>query len=130
MRYSPTKKCFYPESVSYPKGALPSDLISVSDADHRAALARSPNTTFEFSSSGKLTIVASGEQPTHGEIEAAQLKSDALEALKKSDVTVLRCLEHGVQIPAAWVEYRTELRQVANGELATMPTQPDFPAGT
>lgn len=62
--------------------------------------------------------------------QQAQLKSQAQTALDKSDVTLLRCLEQGVAIPAEWVTYRAALRQVVQGTLSTLPAQPTYPAGT
>lgn len=50
--------------------------------------------------------------------------------LSKSDVTLLRCLESGVEIPSDWVTYRTQLRSVVSGETSIVPSTPDYPSGT
>lgn len=81
--------------------------------------------------------VAAGNTPdpaqTTDEITAAQvaqLSAQAQDALSKSDVTMLRCIEHGITIPTAWVTYRAQLRQVVAGTLTTLPTQPSYPSGS
>jgi hypothetical protein len=57
----------------------------------------------------------------------------AQQALHKSDVTVLRCVESGVSVPAAWKAYREALRAIVaapNGTVETLPPAPAFPKGT
>lgn len=53
-------------------------------------------------------------------------------ALDKSDVTIIRCVEHTVAIPAEWTAYRAALRAiVASGPTsAALPAVPAFPTGT
>ena len=55
-------------------------------------------------------------------------------ALDDSDVTVLRCFEAGVPLPAAWVDYRKQLRELVSVTAAnvasTLPTRPAYPSGT
>jgi hypothetical protein len=60
----------------------------------------------------------------------AQLAAQAQALLDKSDKTMLRCFEHAVTPPAAWVTYRAALRSVINGSLSAVPTTPAYPAGT
>jgi hypothetical protein len=59
-------------------------------------------------------------------------RAAAQTALDKSDVTVGRCYEHGVAVPADWVAYRAALRaHVSDGPTtAALPTRPAYPAGT
>lgn len=55
-------------------------------------------------------------------------------ALEDSDVTVLRCIEHGVAVPDEWVAYRKSLRAIvgATSGDATLPlpVRPAYPPGT
>lgn len=53
-------------------------------------------------------------------------------ALDKSDVTILRCYEHSVAVPADWTAYRATLRGIRGGAVVVteMPVEPAFPAGT
>jgi hypothetical protein len=58
------------------------------------------------------------------------LAAEARAALAASDLTVLRCVEAGVAVPADWVAYRQALRDVVAGRAAVLPARPDYPAGT
>lgn len=64
----------------------------------------------------------------------ADYQSKALSALDKSDVTMIRCIEKGVAVPAAWGIYRGALRAIisaASGDaLVVLPARPAYPAGT
>lgn len=57
------------------------------------------------------------------------LKDDALVALTKSDITLLRALETGTQIPQEWVDYRNALRGIISGinKATSLPTNPSYP---
>lgn len=69
MRYSPSTKAFFPESITY--AALPSDLITVADADYATAMNRPLGSIFTFDSTGKLTITPASVATT-AQIQAAQ----------------------------------------------------------
>jgi hypothetical protein len=86
---------------------------------------------------------ALGDQPTEEtistwvtEYEAAMAKEslarDAQTAIEKTDITILRCYENAVTVPATWKELRTALRAIISGtSTATeLPTMPDYPEGT
>jgi len=81
-------------------------------------------------------FVGYSEGTVAGTVEAAQaktlLKGQAQAALDKSDITLLRCVENGVAIPAEWVTYRAALRPIAKGEsqATELPEQPSYPEGT
>ena len=64
------------------------------------------------------------QQIPSGIAVAAQL------ALEKSDITVLRCVENHIEIPAAWVEYRKTLRDVMRNGEGAIPARPPYPDGT
>lgn len=63
---------------------------------------------------------------------AVDMRPAAQAALDRSDVTVIRCYEHAVAVPAAWATYRGALRAIVAGGAtsAALPTQPAFPAGS
>ena len=61
-------------------------------------------------------------------------KAQAQALLDKSDVTMLRCTENGVSVPASWAVYRKALRAIVaatSGDITQpLPTTPAYPAGT
>ncbi len=63
---------------------------------------------------------------------AADLAVMAKSALDQSDITILRCVEHGIAVPVEWVAHRSALRAfVAGASTATaLPATPAYPAGT
>ncbi len=50
--------------------------------------------------------------------------------LDKSDVTLIRCFEHGVAVPQAWIDWRASLRPIAKTGTGTISAAPAYPAGT
>jgi hypothetical protein len=77
--------------------------------------------------------------PTADEITAQQaaatvaaLRVAAQTALDKSDVTIIRCYEHAVAVPAQWTAYRAALRAIVAGDSTpgALPTMPTYPVGT
>ncbi|MEX3635941.1 hypothetical protein [Paraburkholderia sp. BR14320] len=61
----------------------------------------------------------------------AVLQDAAMAALRKSDITVLRCYEQQIQVPAEWRTYRAALRLIVSapsGDAAAgLPTMPAYP---
>ncbi len=60
----------------------------------------------------------------------AALIAQAQTALDKSDITVLRCTENGIAVPADWATYRASLRTIVKNGSGTLPVAPAYPAGT
>ena len=58
---------------------------------------------------------------------SVDLKVEAQAALTKSDIVVIRCLEKGISVPAAWSIYRADLRSVVTNGIGPLPAQPDYP---
>jgi len=59
------------------------------------------------------------------EMEKAVFLGQVSDLLKQSDVTVIRCGEDGVPVPAAWKAWRSHLRQLQRdgaGEIGDPPT--------
>ncbi|KMN20311.1 hypothetical protein [Pseudomonas weihenstephanensis] len=61
-------------------------------------------------------------------------QASAQRALDKSDMTILRCYEGNVIVPAAWVMYRKELRSIISASMGDaaleLPVTPEYPVGT
>jgi hypothetical protein len=81
IRYSKSKNNFYPLGLNYAAADLPADLIEVSDADHRAALSRPKDYTFDFV--GGVLVITPPAPPT-----LAQNQSDAIAKID-SDVDAI-----------------------------------------
>lgn len=75
---------------------------------------------------------------TQGEVDAvnaaarsANYVSEAADALQHSDITVLRCIEANVAVPAEWTAYRNTLRNIVSGrDIIQPPARPTYPVGT
>lgn len=72
--------------------------------------------------SGSVWTPPPAPQPNYGMIAKA--------ALDASDITVIRCLEHSVAVPAEWIAYRALLRATVNNGAGPIPAMPAYPAGT
>lgn len=63
--------------------------------------------------------------------DAAGRLAQAQAMLDASDITMIRCVEHGLAVPAEWSTYRTALRAVvAAGGASALPSKPSYPAGS
>lgn len=128
-RYSNSTGTFYPFEIDYP--ALPPDLQEISQADYDAAMARPSGSSFSFDAAGKLTITPAAP-PSAAQLWA-EYQGNARAALGVSDVTIIRCVENGVPVPAEWAQYRAALRAIVaanTGTPGTLPAKPAYPAGT
>lgn len=61
-------------------------------------------------------------------------KVTAQAALDCSDVTIIRCMENSVAVPAEWLAYRKDLRSIISASsgdaTVSLPTRPAYPSGT
>ena len=62
--------------------------------------------------------------------QSQAIKDSARAALSASDVTMIRCVEAGVAVPAEWRAYRQALRATAASGAGTLPDHPAYPSGT
>lgn len=109
-------------------------VIEISEDEWRACI-RTPGYTV---AGGALVAPV---PPTSAQIASQQAAADwavyqqsAKAELDASDVTLMRCFENAVTLPAAWAAYRKSLRAIvgaASGDATQpMPTRPAYPAGT
>ena len=124
--YSRTKRAFFCEAVHGEQ--IPKDAVAISEEQYTALMvAQNSGKVIEPDAAGcpqAVTPTISAEQLS------AQLKGEAQDALDASDRTLLRCLERGLSLPEAWVNYRAQLREVVNGTMSTMPERPEYPSGS
>lgn len=82
-------------------------------------------------------LPADSKPATDKQVIAAQMKAatpdlriEAQAALLQSDITVLRCYEAGLSLPAEWRTYRAALRAIVSAPDAsamTLPVRPAYP---
>lgn len=70
-----------------------------------------------------------------GEQRSEEMRRTARRALAASDITVLRFFESGAKLPAAWKQYREDLRSIiraADGDptATALPERPEYPPST
>ena len=139
-----------PPSWAHPDGRTVSNLYALNDDElvqlgwHPVTLTDQP--TFDAASqtvdqvlaldgstvvqSWTVRAMTTDEQAAYNAAAAASLKAQAQSALDKSDVTMIRCVEHGVAVPTEWATYRSALRSIVSTGAGSMPTRPNYPAGT
>jgi len=82
MKFSKTTGCFYPDFITYDPATLPSDLIEVTDAEHKAALNRTPEQILTVVS-GQVVIT---EKPDASLTELKAVKSEKIKKMAKSAI--------------------------------------------
>ena len=102
--------------------------VAVDDADYLAWLEE--NLPTHNASEAELKAVFAEQYPAGwpGIVIAEQAQA----ALDKSDITIIRCVEHSVAIPSDWVDYRAALRAIVASPAGTttLPARPSFPSGS
>lgn len=74
--------------------------------------------------------LVAGNAPTPCHLPSTDWAGEARSLLQASDVTVLRCVEAGVAVPAELTAYRRALRDVVDGRSNALPERPAYPVGS
>ena len=120
MLYSKSSHAFYDREVN---SNIPGDAVEISDELYKSV--------FSGHAAGMQIGTDSNGLPCLENAPEPSMPFVAQTALTKSDLTVLRCLEKGVAVPAEVVAYRAALRQIVNGTDTTskvLPAEPARPA--
>lgn len=117
---SPVIGWFDTGALTYPNLPIAADLLVMTQAQWNARL------------TGRWAVADGALVAYTPPAPIADTRLAAQTALTASDVTVIRCYEHGVAVPAAWTAYRTALRSIVGGTASTtpLPVKPAYPAGT
>lgn len=126
--YSQLTNGFYSSEIH--GSNMPADAVEITAEEH-AALMAGQTAGQEIIADSEGRPVLTDHVQTAGEIAAA-LSAAAQTALGKSDLTILRCYESGVVVPAEWQAYRAALRAIVSGTSTEteLPVMPEYPAGT
>jgi hypothetical protein len=128
--YSKSTGGFYNDQIN---SGLPADAVEVSGDQHASLLAgQGGGKVIQAGSTGNpvLIDVTVSDAQRWGNYQAL-----VEAALIASDITLLRCIENGLTVPATWVAYRVALRAIvsaAQPEIipAALPIRPEYPAGS
>jgi hypothetical protein len=94
---------------------------------------RSQHTISEVAVKPPAAYLEADPGPSADEIAEADkkaVKEEARQLLAQSDITVLRCVEAGIDVPAAWKAWRAHLREVVASGSGPIDEAPSYPAGT
>lgn len=122
--YSKSTRGFYDDGI-YAANQIPADAVVVSDESYQTLLAAQANgNIIQADASGNPQLVEATPPPANPVHEAQA-------ALRESDITIMRCYEHGVVVPAEWATYRAALRAIVSGtSTQALPAAPGYPVGT
>lgn len=122
--YSPGRNAFF--DLELHGDQIPDDAIEISDACYEGLMLAQSKGAFIIPGDGGYPVAGEGPAASPAERLAA-LHASALNALGRSDVTVLRSYESGVPVPPVVIAYRQALRDLINsndpdGSLPPVPT--------
>jgi hypothetical protein len=110
------------------------NVIEISDDEWRACISTSGYTVASGALAAPVPMTAAQIAAQQAAADWAERQEAAKEDLDSSDVTLMRCFENAIALPAAWVAYRKALRAIvgaATGDASqSMPTRPAYPTGT
>ena len=126
--FSKTTNGFYHDNEH---SVIPPDAVEVSQSDYDLLLeAPLQGKEIQPNSEGYPISVSVTES---AERIWAKYQAQVQILLNKSDIVALRCVKAGIIFPTDWLTYVADLRVIisaSTGTPATLPTQPDYPAGT
>lgn len=130
-KFSASTGGFYLEKIH---GAdIPSDCVDVPEQYHAELMVGQAAGKRITADSAGWPVLADQLPPSPAQLWA-QHQAVAQAALDASDITLLRCVEHGLNVPADWVAYRAALRAIVRAgsgdSTQALPTRPAYPAGT
>lgn len=129
MKYSPSTGGFYDPLVH--GDDAPIDAVEITAEQHRQLLAGQAQGQVIQAGAGGVPVLAAPMAPVK---TWAVHQQEAALALARSDLTVLRCVEVGVQVPQAWATYRASLRAIVSAQSGdatqALPLRPAYPEGT
>ncbi|PMQ04150.1 hypothetical protein DyAD56_15795 [Dyella sp. AD56] len=122
--FSKSTNGFYDDAI-HAVAEMPSDIVEVDPAVYTQMLQKQAlGYTVGADSNGNPISVA--PPPA-----VVTLVPAARQALAESDLTVLRCYEKAISVPADWVAYRDALRAIVSGGNSTsLPSMPAYPSGS
>jgi hypothetical protein len=129
LYYSATTGGFY-DSAIHAAAQIPGDAVAITQDEHAALMAaQAEGKVIQAGADGRPEAVT---RTVTAEETAVALRASAQAALDRSDVTVIRCIEHAASVPAAWLTYRAALREIVAGTSAAteLPARPEYPEGT
>jgi hypothetical protein len=129
--YSPSTGGFYLRLIH--GDAIPPDAVTITTEAHAALLAGQSSGKCIVPDANGSPVISDPIPPSATEIWQA-IQTTAQTALDKSDLTVLRCVENGIAVPADWITYREALRAIVRSPSGDpsqlLPAMPDYPPGT
>ncbi|QBH18606.1 hypothetical protein EYC51_03345 [Alcaligenes faecalis] len=103
---------------------IPEDAVEITKAEHVALIAGQAGGQRIVSGAGGKPKLVYPPEPTEDELaDSARAQREAL--LRASDWVALRAIETSTPVPAQWVAYRQQLRDVPQQEV--FPVQVDWP---
>jgi hypothetical protein len=122
--FAKSTNTFYDSDV-HESGQIPKDAVEITAEKHQEILlAHYAGAAISADDKGHPINVARVETADQ---KQERVLAEAKHALKESDIVVLRCYEENAPVPAEWVAYRKQLRDVVAGKATDLPQAPEAP---
>lgn len=113
----------YYDDVDSPVPAGVSNVLKITDAQWQTCISTPGYTVKSGALVAPVPTTAVQIAAQQGAAAWSAYQAAAKTALDVSDITILRCYENTVAVPAAWATYRKALRAIV-GAMSGDPTQP------